>query len=168
MGVWLTKEPTYDPQSLGLEAERGRYIVFNPKVWQKESVSLRRPARKCFCSRAPAERHDPLLCGFGYSPAESARRRCAVLSEYPSARHCKPSRRCSDIRSLTASCLREMFRTALGLTCPLTAHRALCASTTYQNHELLVCAIHCRLPSLEGDAALYRLSGGSSEAAGHG
>ena len=44
MGVWLTKEPTYDPQSLGLEAERGRYIVFNPKLWQKESVSLRRSA----------------------------------------------------------------------------------------------------------------------------
>ena len=40
MGAWLTKEPSFDPQSLGPEAERGRYVVFNPKLWQKESVRL--------------------------------------------------------------------------------------------------------------------------------
>ena len=41
MGAWLTKEPTFEPQSMGPDAERGRYVVFNPKAWQKETVRFR-------------------------------------------------------------------------------------------------------------------------------
>jgi hypothetical protein len=38
--VWLTKDAQFaDPQPISNEAERGRYVVFNEKVWQRESVS---------------------------------------------------------------------------------------------------------------------------------
>ncbi|MCJ1478568.1 hypothetical protein MMC13_007249 [Lambiella insularis] len=39
--VWLTKDSTFDdPRPISLEAERGRYIVFNEKAWQRESRDM--------------------------------------------------------------------------------------------------------------------------------
>ena len=37
--VWLTKDSGFEaPQPISADAERGRYIVFNEKGWQRESV----------------------------------------------------------------------------------------------------------------------------------
>ncbi|MCJ1421366.1 hypothetical protein MMC32_007729 [Xylographa parallela] len=39
--VWLTKDPQFgDPQPISHEAERGRYVVFNEKMWQRESRDM--------------------------------------------------------------------------------------------------------------------------------
>ena len=39
--LWITKEPGFpEPQPLGPEAERGRYVVFNEKHFARESVCI--------------------------------------------------------------------------------------------------------------------------------
>ncbi|MCJ1252549.1 hypothetical protein MMC24_000355 [Lignoscripta atroalba] len=39
--VWLTKDPQFgDPAPVSNEAERGRYVVFNEKLWQRESRDM--------------------------------------------------------------------------------------------------------------------------------
>ena len=39
--IWLTKDPQFgDPTPISNEAERGRYVVFNEKLWQRESRDM--------------------------------------------------------------------------------------------------------------------------------